>query len=254
MKGELSQDEVALVLRRAAELDRDASYAPTSGLDLAALEQVAMEAGISLPSVRRAVAELRAGALDRAPVRRRAWLGPATLTLCRTIPGPASAVEQELHRFLVRELFELRRDFGDRTWWVPRRGLDARVRRTIDRGVQRRLILRDVQHVEVSVVDEPGFDDDRVLVRLEIDVRAQRRAQGKVKCAAAALGGGLAALTASLAGIEPLLLVTTAAGAGIVVGGHRVGTSLYRNRVGEIESGVAGILDRLERPAARWTR
>ena len=251
MNGDLSQEEIALVLRRAAELDRDASCQPGTGLDIVALEQVAVEAGITPQSVRRAVAELRAGVLDQPLAPRRAWLGPPTLTVCRTVPGPVAVVEQQLHRFLARELFELRRDLGERTQWVPRRGLDARVRRTIDKGVQRRLILREVNHVELSVIDEPGSHDERVLVRVEIDVRAMRRAQGKVSGTAAAAGGGLAAVSAGLAGIDPVLFLTTAAGAGIVAGGHRIASALYRNRVGDVESGVAGVLDRLERPASR---
>ena len=251
MNGDLSQEELALVLRRAAELDRDASCQPGTGLDVVALEQVAVEAGISRQSLRRALAELRAGVLEQPAAPHRAWLGPPTLTVCRTVPGPRAAVEEQLYRFLSRELFELRRDLGERTLWVARRGLDARVRRTIDRGVQRRLILREVQYVELSVIDEPGSEDERVLVRLEIDVRAMRRVQGKVSGAAVAAGGGLAALGAGLAGIDPVLLVTTAAGTGVAAGGHRIATGLYRNRVGEIESGVAGVLDRLERRAPR---
>ncbi|MDQ3979568.1 MAG: hypothetical protein M3314_08460 [Actinomycetota bacterium] len=250
MTGDLSQEEIALVLRRAAELDRDASCQPGTGLDAVALEQIALEAGITPQSVRRALAELRAGVLDQPPAPRRAWLGPPTLTVCRTLPGPAALVEQQLHRFLARELFELRRDLGERTVWVARRGLDARVRRTIDRGVQRRLILREVQHVELSVIAEPGGEDERVLVRMEIDVRAMRRTQGKVSAAAAATGGGLAAIGAGLAGLDPVLLVTTAAGGGIAAAGYRVGSAFYRSRVEDIESGVAGLLDRLERPAS----
>jgi hypothetical protein len=250
MDGELSQEQIALVLRRAAQLDLE-SCPPGTGLDVVALEQAAAEAGISTPSVRRALAELRAGLLERPPPPRRAWLGPPTLTVCRTLPGPAVTVQHELHRFLARELFELRRDFGPRTAWVARRGLDARVRRTLDRSVQRRLLLRDVQFVELSVVDEPGSEGGRVLVRLDIDVRAMRRTQGKVAGGGAALGGGIAALTAGLVGIDPVLLLSTAAGAGIAAGGHRAGSALYRNRVGEIESAVAGMLDRLERPASR---
>ena len=251
VNGELSQEEVALVLRRAAELDRDASCRPGTGLDLAALEQVATEAGITPQSVRRALAELRAGVLDQPAIGRRRWLGAPALVLCRTVRGPGAAVALQLHRFLARELFELRRDLGERTLWVPRRGLEARMRRTIDRGVQRRLILREVQHVELSVVDEPGSGGERVLVRLEIDVRAMRRTQGRVSGAAAAAGGGVAAVGAGVAGLDPVLFVTTAAGAGIVAGGHRVAAAFYRNRVGDIESGVAGVLDRLERPVGR---
>ena len=250
MHGDFSQEEIALVLHRAAELDRETSCQPNTGLDVVALEQVAGEAGISPQSVRRAVAELRAGVLDHRPPRRRTLLGPPALTLCRTVPGPVAAVEQQLSRFLARELFELRRDFGERTVWVPRRGLDARVRRSIDRGVQRRLILREVQQVELTVVDEPGSDGERVLVRLEVDVREIRRKQGRVAGTAAAVGGGVAAVSAGLAGIDPVLFATTAGGAGIAVLGHRVGGAVYRGRVGDIESGLGGVLDRLERPAS----
>ncbi|HEX5366494.1 MAG TPA: hypothetical protein VFW63_07515, partial [Acidimicrobiales bacterium] len=66
----LSGDEVARVLRRAAEID--AVEARTEvGLDPAALEEAAQEVGLSPAAVRRAVAELRAGALPAAPTGRR---------------------------------------------------------------------------------------------------------------------------------------------------------------------------------------
>ncbi|HEX6597410.1 MAG TPA: hypothetical protein VF045_10770, partial [Acidimicrobiales bacterium] len=130
MQNGLSQDDIAVVLRRAAEIDRELGSGSANGLDDAAVEQAAVEAGISSPAVRRALAEWRAGVLEEPSSRtRRRILGPPTLTVCRTVPGPASEVEDHLHRFLNDELFELRRDLGSRTTWIRRRGLEATARR-----------------------------------------------------------------------------------------------------------------------------
>lgn len=256
MDGGLTQDQVALVLRRAAELDREAACQPGTGLDAATLELAAVEAGISPQSVRRALAELRAGVLEPhgEAAKRLTRLGARTLTMCRTVPGPASSVEQSVHRFLVRELFELRRDFGDRTSWMPKQGLASRVQRQVDRSVQRRLILRDVEGVVVSVVEEPGSDGGRVLVRLDIDVAAARRLHAWITGSAVAAGGGVALLGLAAMGPDPALLLTTGAGAGIAGFGQRIGSAVYRDRVGDLESAVDGVLDRLERPASRRMR
>jgi hypothetical protein len=190
----LTQSQVALVLRRAAELDRDlGSIGPEAGLDAAAVEQAALEAGLSRVAVRRALAELQAGLLED-PVRTpRGILGPPTFELSRTVPGPADRVERQLHAFLQDQLFEMRRDMGRRTTWIRRRGLEATTRRVIDRAVQRRLILREVNHLDVCLLDE----EDWVLVRLEVDVLAVRHAQGKVTGAATVAGGGVAVGTRS---------------------------------------------------------
>ncbi|MFN2506144.1 MAG: hypothetical protein ABR540_18330 [Acidimicrobiales bacterium] len=254
MAGDLNQEQIALVLRRAAELDRETACPPGTGLDEISLEHAAVEAGISPLSVRRALAELRAGVLDRPEGRRRQWLGAATLTICRVVPGPASAVEEQLHQFLRRELFEVKRDFGDRTSWTQRKGLDARVRRSVDRGIARRLILREVQNVDLSVVEEPRSGGQRILVRLDVDVRAAQKAQGAVSATAAGTGLAVTLLGVAALGPDPGLIFTTAAGAGFAGVGHRVGATVYRHRTEDVESAVDGVLDRLERPALRRPR
>ena len=243
----LTQDEIAVVLRRAAELDRSiGSPGHDEGLDEAAVVQAAVEAGISGPAVRRALAEYRAGVLDERnasePPRWR--LGPAVLHLCRTVPGPAHDVQYRLHRFLGDQLFELRRDQGSRTTWVRRKGLEATTRRAIDRALRRRLILRDANHVVVSVVDQ---EEGWVLVRLEVDVLNARHAQSAVAGSASVAGTGVTAITAAAAGIHPAFLIVAGASAGVVCGGHMAGAAIYRRRVSEVESGLAGMLDRLER-------
>jgi len=246
---DLSQDQIALVLRRAAELDRELGAGCANGLDDAAVEQAAVEAGISSPAVRRALAEWRAGVLAEAPQRpRHRILGPPTLTVCRTVPGPAAVVEGQLHRFLREELFDLRRDMGARTTWVRRRSLEATARRAVDRAVGHRLILRDVNHVDLSVVDQ---DDEWVLVRLNIDVLAVRHAQGTVAGSATVVGGGVTAFTAALNGLHPAVLMVGAAGAGVMGAGLWIGSSRYRRRVEELESGLGGVLDHIERGRTR---
>lgn len=246
MQEGLSQDEVALVLRRAAELDRDlGSSSEARCYNEAAVEQAALEAGLSQPAVRRALAEMRAGLLDASPRRPyRRILGPATITVCRTVPGPVAEVERHLHRFLHEQLFQLRRDHGNRTTWVRRRGLEASARRVIDKAVQRRLVLSEANHVDVLVVEH---DSDWVLVRLDVDVLSIRHAQGTLAGGAAAVGGGIAATSAAVVGLDPALLMATGVGLGLASAGHWAGRTIYRSRVGEIEAGLGGVLDRLER-------
>lgn len=246
MQDGLSQDEVALVLRRAAELDRELGTPGNDRCyDEAAVEQAALEAGLSQPAVRRALAEMRAGLLDassRRPARR--VLGPPTLTVCRTVPGPVPEVERQIHRFLHEQLFQLRRDHGSRTTWVRRKGLEASARRVIDKAMQRRLVLGEVNHVDVLVVDH---DDGWVLVRLDVDVLNVRHAQGTMAGAATVVGGGIAATSAAVVGLDPALLMATCAGVGVAGAGHWIGRVFYRNHVGDIEAGIGGFLDRLER-------
>jgi hypothetical protein len=241
----LSQDQIALVLRRAAELDRElGGICEGPSLDEAAVEQAAIEAGLSRPAVRRALAEMRAGVLDVPTRRERGLLGSPTFTLCRSVPGPAEAVERQLHRFLQDQLFELRRDYGSRTTWVRRRGLEATARRAIDRAVQRRVVLREVNHVDVTVLDS---GDDWVTVRLDVDVLAARHAQGTIAGSAAVVGSGLTVGMGAAATQHPAFLLLAAGGAGLIGAGHWAGTRVYRQRVAELESALAGVLDRLER-------
>lgn len=248
MRDGLSQDEVALVLRRAAQLDHQLGLPPDTGIDEATLEQAAVEAGLSPDAVRQALAELRSGMLQPAPRRHRGFLGDPTLTVARTVPGPVGEIERHVHAFLLEQLFELRRDRGLSTTWVRRRGLEASARRAIDRAIQRRLVLREVHHVDVTLAERV---DGWVLIRLDVDVLAARHAQGKVTGSTAVVGAGMTMTSAAVAGFSTALMVTATVGAGLAGAGHWAGSRLYRDRVGEIESGVNGLLDRLEYPASR---
>jgi len=242
----LDEDQIALVIRRATELDGQ-SLAGQPGLDLVLLEEAAVEAGLSRESVRRAVAELRAGALrieSDAPTRR-ASLGPRTLTVSRCVPGPFPDVNDILRRFLAKEQFHLRRDFGTSSTWTRRQDVGARVRVQYDKSIHRRLLLREAEQVEMAVVDEPG-GAGMVMVKLTVDVKSLRRAH-RVAVGQGAGIGAVAAGAGLLLGMpEALVIVPAAAASGVAVG-HRVGVRRYRTSVGDLETGLEGFLDGIER-------
>jgi hypothetical protein len=247
----LTDLETAVVLSRAAELDHQLPIEP-GGLDLATLEEVAFEAGLSRESVRRAVAELRLGALENTTAvtpRSPRLLGPGTVVVRRTVPREAAAAEPLIRDFLERQLFRVRRDVGGRSVWTPRDDLKAAIQRSVDSHVQRRLVLGDVCEIQLAVVSDPEAAAERSLVRLQLNVREIRRAHG----AWVAMGGVLAATGVGgslvLAGLEPAAAAALPLGAAAVLAGHRVGAGLYRRRVQELETTVHGLLDGLERSA-----
>ena len=248
----LDEDQIALVIRRASELDGQ-TMPGHGGLDLVVLEQAAVEAGLSRESIRRAVAELRAGTLvldgDAARGRRgrRANARPTTLTVQRCVPGPGDAVDDILRRFLDKELFHLQRDFGTRSTWTRRQDVGARVRISYDKTLHRRLRLRDAEQVEIAVVEEPGSDGRSVLVKMTVDVRPLRRVH-RVAVGKGAVVGGAAALVglAVLTTPEALVVMPVAAGSAIAAG-HAIGSSRYRSQVVEVETALEGFLDGVER-------
>ena len=243
----LDDEQIALVIRRASELDGQSPAGPP-GLDLVLLEEAAVEAGLSRESVRRAVAELRAGALvdaDATPARRRR-VGPETLTVARCVPGPLSQVDDILRRFLTMEQFHLRRDFGATSTWSRRQDMRARVKVQYDRSIHRRLMLRDVEQVEIAVVEEPG-ERGMVMVKLTVDVktllRAHRQAVGKGAAVGAAAGLGVL-----LTGVPEVAVVVPAA-AGVAMG-HRLGVSRVRTTLEDLTTRIEGFLDGIERRRA----
>ena len=81
---------------------------------------------------------------------RRTALGPPSLTVSRCLPGPVAEVDSILRRFLAKEQFHLRRDFGTSSTWTRRQDVGARVRIQYDKSVHRRLLpspARFVRHI-----------------------------------------------------------------------------------------------------------
>ena len=242
---QLTQDDIGLVLRRAAELDL--CHDDAGNVEAAAVEAAAVEAGLSRASVRQALAELRAGTL-RLDASGRALLGPSSLVVRRLVPGPLDVVRRGVHGFLRAQLFELQRDLGEVTRWARRDGLVPSLRRSLD--LNHRLTLATVRRLELALVPGQGADGRQVMVCVVADVGEHRATQAWLLGGAAAAATGLVGATVASVGLDPLLLVSLPAGAGLVAGGRRWGCARYAFEVGRIETALAGVLDRLERRPA----
>jgi hypothetical protein len=151
----LTSDEVAAVLRRAAELDGEHDRRP-DGVEYEALEAAASEVGLSPMAIRRAVAELDVGALER---------GPTVVAEQCVIERPLARVASDVDRSLRRQLLVLMRRDGSSSWWSSRSDPGAQVRRAFNpRG---RIVLADVDELRVHLA---AIEDGRsTLVRLEVD-------------------------------------------------------------------------------------
>ena len=129
----LGAEETEVVLRRAAELDRDHASRTDAGpiagepvgLEAHELEAIGAEAGLSPEAIRRAVAELRGGKLDGRPTPRtvqRLVAGEPTEAE-RSVAAPPHSAERNLTALLGDRGLEPVQRGPDATRWEPKLGL-----------------------------------------------------------------------------------------------------------------------------------
>ena len=244
----MSEDEAALVFRRAAELEAEAP-GDRHGFDVATLERIAVEAGLSPAAVRRAVAELQAGRLAPAPEDRRgrglaAPPVPSTVTVERRLPLPPAAVSKRFEGYLRSQMFRVCRRRGDLTIWEPSRSLAANVLRGID--VVDRMRLRRVDGLEVLVTaDDERTSSTYVRITLELS-RVHRNARtGTISGAAIGALGVVGGVTGVVLGV-PEVLFGAPAIAGAAAGSHFGARSTYAKHVKKAVDAVELVLDELE--------
>lgn len=239
--GRLTSDEVARVLRRAAEIEAaDDRPGSDEGYDQVAVEEAAREVGLSPAAVRQAVAELRVGALPaEAPRGVARTAGSRLVAQQRLVEASPEAVLAAVDRFLRTQMFELRRRAGDRSLYRQRSDLVASLRRGLDFAGA--IKLEGLRTVDLVVTPA----DDRTLVRVEAELTSSR---------ANAVAGGAAAgtavtLTTGLAGAlmaEPgLVIASLPAGAVVGASGIRVAEARWRKRRDDVAEVLASLLDRL---------
>jgi len=171
----LDRRAVERVLARAAELqgigggeeDKDA-------ITEARLLDIAKEAGLTVTSVRQALAEERTR-VDTDSDDDRRWLvrvaGPTTVTASRTIPGEPEAIIAYLDTYMQRaECMQVQRRFADRVTWEARNDWVAAIKRGLRTGGRSYQLSRASQ-VAATVVP---IDANRCLVRLDADLAASR--------------------------------------------------------------------------------
>jgi transposase-like protein len=242
--GQLTGDEVALVLHRAAEIETAEGDASPDRYDPAAVEEAAAEVGLSPAAVRRAVAELRVGALPAEPSAEQGRTSRAAVSrrVCdqRLVDRSPEAALATIDRFLRTQMFESRRRSGDRSLYRPRSDLMAGLRRKLDFAGA--IKIEGLSLVDVVVTPT----DDGTLVRVEAELTSSR---ANVLAGSAAAGAGTTLVTGLIGAIavEPALLIASVP-MGVMIGGGsaRVATARWQRRRDDVAEVLAGLLDSMQ--------
>ncbi|HEY5086193.1 MAG TPA: hypothetical protein VII66_02430, partial [Gemmatimonadaceae bacterium] len=190
----LDRRAVERVLARAAELQGIGGGEPdTDAITEDRLLDIAKEAGLTVTSVRQAMAEERTRIHSDADDDSR-WLvrvaGPTTVSASRTIPGEPEGIIAYLDAYMQRdECMQVQRRFADRVTWEARNDWVAAIKRGLRSG-GRSYQLSRARQVAATVVP---IDDNRSLVRLDADLGPSRsnvvRAGGAVTATGVVAGG-----------------------------------------------------------------
>ena len=239
----LTTDEVALVLRRAAELEAQSTGAdPSDGFAASVVVEAAEEVGLSPVAVRRALAELQTGALPAAPVtpsRRATLVGPSSVVESRVVAAAPDDVLAFADQYLRRRAFEQRRRQGRWVLYRERQDLLTHVRRIVDVDGARQLVGVSAVVVTVSAMADTG-----TMVRFEATLEPGRRG-----IPATATAYGVLAVTGTIAvatGDAAALVVGAPVGAAIGAAGWRRRRRWRHRRSDEISETLAALLDHLD--------
>ncbi len=235
------------IVRRAAELQAGAQEI---GEGLTSQEVLALGKDVGIPEgyLRQAMLEEQTLTAPEPATGTWAWLtGPRSIVAHRVVPGDRATVERALSRWMTEEeLLQPKRHFADRTSWEAKAGAFASIQRAL--SGRRRYSLASAGEVSSQIVQlEPGF----CLVRLEADIRQQRRNRITGASVMTMFGWGLTGATALIA--PPLALAQVlmlVPGVGLTIGGAMIART-YRGANERFRVSLEQVLDRLERGEAQ---
>lgn len=247
-QGQLSQQQLAVVLRRAAELERrrkDATSSPGEpGLTDGELQELVREVGLPQEDVARAVAELRAGVLARPEPKATLTdrlVGPAEVVRERLVRGDVATALARIHAFLSAQELQVRRNFGDRQLWGVAPGFLSKAKRVFF-DLAGKIQLPDEVEIESSAL---AVGDDEVVVRLTLRARELRREKISKIIGSLVVGAGIAVagVAAAQGNAE---LITVAAGSGVALAGYASARRGYHRELAEASEALDRFLDGLE--------
>ena len=226
-RAELSPQEAAAVLRRAAELQAT-ELDRSDALDTAAVVQLGRELGLREDAVRSALSEHRPPSQPASA--RPVLLGlDAEVLVRRHVAAGPEAVQAHVGAYLERQCMQRQRSRPDATRWRPRRGLLADLRRGLD--LQKTLELKGVETVEVRTrAAGSGTSGPETEVEVAGSVSGARsEALGLLVALPSGVVAGVGVVLGVLTGPEALLALPVAGAAGsagwlgarALVGGRR---------------------------------
>jgi hypothetical protein len=234
----LSQDEVAMVLRRAAQLDGETASQVDERLPVAAVEAAAAEVGLAPAAVRRAVDELRAGVLA-GPVD--AVADPRRVIEAAVVPLELEAARIGMGRWLAAQTFHRHRGRDGVEVWRVREDWLAGVQRRFDWSASVR--LKWVREVVVRLIAVEGG----TLVHLEASLVPPAQQAPAIGATTGAVTGAATAATAVVAaGGGAVLMAVGAVATGVgAAGGWWAGRSVRQSSCDRVADELAAALDRL---------
>jgi hypothetical protein len=171
---QLTAEETQQVLKRASQLERRDLDAVEPSLDLAEVERIGVEAGLSRETIQRAFVELRAGALRDKPKTGAAdaLIGPGVVEAQRAVALPPEDARRKLHAVLKDELLHPEERQGNRTVWSPTPGLWAAIQRGFNWQGQSAWSAGSILS---EVAEAPAGTDAHSVVRLEARLGGRTR-------------------------------------------------------------------------------
>jgi hypothetical protein len=243
MARRLSQEDLALVVRRAAELHVAGDPNSEAMLDEETVLDVLREAGLSEDAAGQALSEWQRGnlkhglALPAAPPRSR--LEPIA-TVARQLPVPPERMSDVFDNAVRRQFFTRGRRVGLGGDWLPRTGLLADLRRGLDFGGT--LLLKDVDRLSLEVRPASG-GHSRVTLRADVSTYRNWLVGALVGVpAVAAVGMGIGGLTQEM---YELAFVGTPLAALATGGGYQGASHLLEKRREKTREALDIVLDRL---------
>ena len=245
MARRLSQDDLALVVKRAAELHLagENGGAHDALLDEETVLEVLREAGLSDDAAGQALSEWRRGglgngvALPAPPPRTR--LEP-TAAVARQLPIPPERMSDVFDDVVRRQYFARGRRVGLGGDWLPRQGVIADLRRTLDFGGT--IFLKDIDRLTLEV-HPAAHGHSRIILRAELASYRNWLAGALVGVpAVVAVGLGLGGL---VEGSVELGLIGTPLAALATGGGYQGAAHLLEQRRERTREVLDILLDRL---------
>ena len=241
---QLSADETQQVLKRAAQLETRPVDAGEPSLDLAEVERIGLEAGLSREAIQRAFIELRSGSLKPPAPQTTVdkLLGPQSVQAERGLTLPSEEAKRRLHALLKSELLHPEERQGDRTVWSPTPGLWASIQRGINwqgQGAWQK------GSITTEVLPAPAAADALCVVRIE----GKPGARGNLLTGALLPGLSLlpmafiVTLDPSVPGFAPVAIA--AASLGFAGAGLMVARSVWKKRVRGLRLAMERVLEKL---------
>ncbi|MEO7456113.1 MAG: hypothetical protein ABIY52_07605 [Gemmatimonadaceae bacterium] len=240
----IDRASVDRVLARALELQSVGSHDPEGRLTEAQLEALAKEVGLDPVNLRQALAEERSRAAVADPDKGilAAVYGGATVSAERTVRGTPAQVLKALDDWMQREESLCpQRYLEERIVWEARSDFMSIMRRNLSgRG---HALVRATTVGATAI----GIDANRVLVRLDAQLRGYRTLMAQQNAALTAgtvVAGGILAVLSF-----PVLAVVAPAAVAVPIGVAAARAS-HTNSVARAQLALEQVLDRLERGEA----